>query len=286
MHTDSDTLQRLFSGRQLLVATKHRKEQVIGPALAAALGVRCTVAPGLDTDRFGTFTGERSRRDTALATARSKCLAALATSDCTLAVASEGSFGPHPTMMLVPADDEIVLLIDRRNGLEIAARQVSLDTNFNAAQVASEAELVHFAETAQFPSHALILRASQGDMNGIRKGITSWEDLLHSYRTLSAQHTAVHAETDMRAMHNPTRMRVIEAATGKLIETISSCCPACTTPGFSVVEVKRGLPCSLCGAPTQLAVARVYRCARCEYVREEPVSEAQADPRHCGYCNP
>lgn len=286
MRSGNDTLQRFFGGRQLLIATKHGKERVIGPALETALGVRCTVAPGLDTDRFGTFTGERPRSESALATARSKCLAALASSDCTLAVASEGSFGPHSTMMLVPADDEIVLLIDRRNDLEIAARQVSLDTNFGATQVGSEAELVSFAETAQFPSHAVILRAPQSDADVIRKDITSWDDLLQSYRTLAAQHTAVHAETDMRAMYNPTRMRVIGEAVDKLVQTIGSCCPACATPGFSVVEVKRGLPCRLCGTPTQLAVARVYRCASCAYVREEPAAEMQADPRHCDYCNP
>ena len=81
-----------FRGRTLLIATMHGKEEVIAPLLERELGVRCVTPRGYDTDRFGSFSGEVKRPDTALNTARAKALGALAQEGGTLAVASEGSF--------------------------------------------------------------------------------------------------------------------------------------------------------------------------------------------------
>ena len=67
-----------FRGRLAVLATMHRKEQAIAPVLEEALGLQVEVPPGLDTDRFGTFTREVPRPGTQLATARLKAQAALA----------------------------------------------------------------------------------------------------------------------------------------------------------------------------------------------------------------
>ncbi len=79
----------MFKGRTLLIATKHRKEQVISPILEEALGVKCIVSENIDTDVLGTFTGEVERTNSPLETARMKC-----------ELASEGSFGSHPYLFL------------------------------------------------------------------------------------------------------------------------------------------------------------------------------------------
>ena len=55
-----------------------------------------------------------------------------------LVVASEGSFGPHPSIPLVPADDEFLLFIDKKNDLEIIARELSIETNFNGSEIKNE----------------------------------------------------------------------------------------------------------------------------------------------------
>lgn len=44
-----------FSGRRLLIVTKHQKEEVIAPLLEKALGVSCFVSKDFDTDSLGTF---------------------------------------------------------------------------------------------------------------------------------------------------------------------------------------------------------------------------------------
>jgi hypothetical protein len=86
-----------FAGRRLLIATQHRKEQVMAPCLSEALGVVCEVADQLDTDQLGTFSGEKPRLDDPISTLRKKCELALKQQpEFDLVVASEGSFGPHP----------------------------------------------------------------------------------------------------------------------------------------------------------------------------------------------
>ena len=131
----------MFKGRKLVIATKHEKEKVIAPILEKELGVKCFVTPDLDTDLLGTFTGEVGRKDDPIITARKKCLIAMELSNCDLSVASEGSFGQHPYLPFVPADDEFLLFIDKKNNVEIIARELSTETNFNGKQINTEEEL-------------------------------------------------------------------------------------------------------------------------------------------------
>ncbi|CAN5510883.1 hypothetical protein BH10BAC4_BH10BAC4_23470 [soil metagenome] len=105
----------MFKGRNLIIATKHQKEKVIAPIVQKYLGVNCIVAENFDTDIFGTFTGEVERADDPIITARKKCLRAMELTGADLAIASEGSFGAHPNFFFVPADDEIILLMDQKN---------------------------------------------------------------------------------------------------------------------------------------------------------------------------
>jgi len=278
----------IFRGRVLLIATRHGKEGVLAPILEPGLGVVCQAVPELDTDRLGTFTGEVERVLSPLDAAREKCRLAMELTGHDLAIASEGSFGPHPSLPFLPADEEFLLLMDRRNALEIAVRECSLHTNFSSAQVCSVEELMAFARGVSFPSHALILRGGPTDPSGTMKGVDRMEDLVEGFQSLLARHGSVQVETDMRAMCNPTRMGVIEEAGRKLLERCLSICPTCARPGFWVREVRTGLPCAQCGAPTRGVIARVLRCDGCGHTREDayPDGIMVSDPGRCDVCNP
>ena len=278
----------MFKGRTLVIATKHAKEEVIAPILEEALGVLCVTTEDLDTDLLGTFTGEVERTLDPIETAREKCNRAMDAMGCDLAIASEGSFGPHPAVFFVAGDDEILVLVDRANELEIVAREVSTATNFSAEDVDTEEDLLAFAEKAQFPSHALILRKSAKSSQGIYKGITDRESLLDTFRGLQRRYGGAYVETDMRAMHNPSRMKVIADATHRLVELLKSECPQCGTPGFTVTDVIRGLPCELCALPTKAPQAHVSTCAKCGYSAQEdyPNGKRTENPMYCEFCNP
>lgn len=278
----------MFQNRKLLIATKHQKESVIAPILEKELGVKCFTDEAFDTDTLGTFTGEVERELDPISTAREKCLRAMKLNNSDLGIASEGSFGSHPSMFFISADDEFLIFIDTLNNIEIIVRELSTSTNFNGKQIQSQKELIAFANDIGFPEHGLILRKSKDENTEIHKGITDIENLKKSFGQLYAKYNSVYAETDMRAMYNPTRMSVIEKATQKLVQKIKSTCPQCQMPGFGITDAKKGLKCSLCGSPTNSTLSYIYVCQHCQFTKEEmyPIKQTTEDPMYCDYCNP
>jgi hypothetical protein len=278
----------MFQNRKLVIATKHQKESVIAPIIEKELGVICFINEDFDTDTLGTFTGEIERKLDPISTVREKCIKAMDLSNCDMGVASEGSFGPHPSLFFVSADDEFLIFIDRKNNLEIIVRELSISTNFNGKQIQNKKELIEFSNLVHFPTHALILRKSKEETIDIHKGIADIKTLKKAFNDLSSKHNTVYAETDMRAMYNPTRMSVIENASEKLVQKIKSTCPQCQTPGFGIADAKKGLECSLCGSPTNSTLSYIYMCQHCQFKKEAmyPHKKTTEDPAYCDYCNP
>lgn len=278
----------MFQNRKVLIATKHSKEKVIAPIIEKKLGVICFTSSSLDTDILGTFSGEVLRKSDALTTLREKCNLGHYVTKSNLVVASEGSFGQHPTIFFATANEELLMLKDYENDIEIIAREISMETNFNAKFINSKEELFEFAAQVNFPSHAIILKPDEKNFEKIYKGITTEEVLLEKYYELKHAFNRVYAETDMRAMFNPTRMNVIEKATLKLIEKAKSLCPKCSLPGFDVVSIKSGLPCKTCLFPTRSTLSHKYQCKKCNYEEEKlyPRGLQYEDPTYCDICNP
>ncbi|BAY38344.1 hypothetical protein NIES2111_26910 [Nostoc sp. NIES-2111] len=284
--------QQLFSDRLAVLATMHQKEKVIAPLLEKELGVKTLVPQNFNTDIFGTFTREVKRPGTQIEAARIKAQKALELTGKNLAIASEGSFAPHPLVPYISSNREIVILIDKINNLEIIGEEFSTDTNFNHQVIKNLDEAFIFAQKIGFPEHGLVVwfKSSGTICNEIIKGIIKEIDLIEAV-TFALQNSAdgkVNIETDMRAMYNPTRMKNIEKATHSLLKKISSCCPQCNTPGFEITERITGLPCELCQMPTNLTLTVIYKCKKCDFRQEKlfPNGQEFADPAQCMYCNP
>jgi hypothetical protein len=278
----------MFKNRELVIATKHHKEKVIAPLLEKELGVKCIVVKNFDTDQFGTFTGEIARAEDAITTARKKCIAAMEHNHCSLGIASEGSFGPHPSIPFLNADDELLVFIDKENDLEICVRELSTKSNFSGEEIKTENELIRFAENTKFPSHGLIIRKTKDDYSDIKKGITNLQELKKHFQSFMNLYGIVYLETDMRAMYNPTRMIVIEDGTKKLIEKIKSCCPVCNTPGYAIDKIVQGLKCEYCHSPTRSTLAHLYMCIKCSFSEEKkyPHQKLFEEQLYCDVCNP
>jgi len=276
-----------FFGRKLVIATKHEKEKVIAPLAASKLGVLPCVPLNFDTDKFGTFSGEIKRKKDPISIARKKCEKAMKLTNCDLAIASEGSFGRHPQLVFIPGNEEIVVLIDKKNKLEIIGKTKSTETNFDGKACTNWDELKIFAEKVFFPTHALIIRNTKDSTKRIIKGIQTWDDLKAEFEFMVKKYGQVFAETDMRALYNPSRMKVIVEATEKMIERALSVCEKCQAPGFGVVDVISGLPCDWCGAPTQSIKSFIKGCKKCGYSFEEPNPEkSRENAMYCEFCNP
>lgn len=277
----------LFEGRTVSFATMHEKEKLVAPILHAEFGLKTIVPDSFDTDQFGTFTGEVDRQTDPLSTVRKKCLAGMKACKTDIGIASEGSFGPHPIFFFSPCNEEFVILIDKKNKLELVVKELSTATNFNKRIVHSWQELSHFAKDVGFPSHAIILSKSIQPFQGV-KGIQTWDKLESAFNSLSAKGEIVTAETDMRAHLNPSRAKVILQVFEKLIEAMHTNCPQCNAVGFIQKKAIPGLPCSLCLQPTQVTLAYQTSCKHCDYIRLEDVPNGMRfiDPTYCNNCNP
>lgn len=281
----------IYNNRVAILATMHNKEKVISPLLKEHLEINVIVPQGLNTDVFGTFTREIKRPDTQIITARLKAKKALEMYDEEIAIASEGSFAPHPLIPYIYANREIIIFLDQENGLEIIGEVFSMETNFNHQTISSLEEAEEFAQKVGFPEHGLVIsfdNISTGKTEFI-KGITSKENLINSVETaIKNTNGKFHIETDMRAMYNPTRMKNIAFATQDLINKINSLCPQCNTPGFMINQKIPGLPCELCHQPTSLIKAVIFQCQKCNFTQQQlfPNNQEFADPSLCEYCNP
>ena len=115
-----------YHGITLHFATKHGKEKTLAP-LFHSLGMKCEAVP-VDTDEFGTFSGEVERKGTVRETLRKKIGAALKCApNERLFLANEGSFGPHPFLGFLQTDLESLLFWDQELGIEIYAEFLCLN---------------------------------------------------------------------------------------------------------------------------------------------------------------
>lgn len=289
IHESNNSQNKIYQNRKMVLLTKHKKEEVIKAILEQKTGCQLIVVDDFDTDTFGTFSRDIKRPDSQLGTAMLKIQKGMELTGTDLGIASEGSFGSHPYIPM-PWNTELVVLYDKKEDFQIYGVHESGDTNLNHMQTSDYHGVLKFAEEIGFPQHYLIMRPDNEESGGIIKGINNYQWLEEAFQLcLSKSDTGqVFIETDMRAHANPTRMENIKKATEDLVKKLLQTCPKCDAPGFIVSDKVRGLPCELCGLPTDLVLKNIKKCYRCNHIEEEeyPNGEAQASPQYCNFCNP
>lgn len=279
-----------FAGRRAVLATMHGKERAIAPAFQDILGIDIEVPGDLDTDQLGTFSGEIERPGSMDEVLVAKARLGLKMSGLDLAIASEGSFGPHPQMPFIPVGVEKIVLIDTNNGLVAIDQSVDLSPSYMSWETRRLSDIADKVRAAGFPNQAMIVRPNAGPADRVHKGLQTLENLeaaIVQAALVSNDGLAI-VQTDMRAHYNPKRMMSIESLARKFADRLSRTCPICAAPGWGVKRTEQGLPCSWCGAPTQWVVHEVLGCYACDSERLMARSDglAEADPAHCQYCNP
>jgi len=240
-----------------------------------------------DTDQLGTFTGEIPRPLKPYETCILKAKTAAYVSGHSFSVASEGSFGPHPSNPFIPSGHEVMVFVDLENGWVISDHLVTEKTNYRTLFVSRETNLDAFLASALFPTHALTLQ-TEDRSQVIAKGIQSHEQLTSLMHTGFKKNDQLFLSTDMRAMMNPTRMESIGELAVKLATRITRICPDCHVPGFGFKSVSGSLPCGECGQSTKLYQFENWGCIQCDYLEENPRKDRleEAEPMYCDYCNP
>lgn len=276
-----------YSGKTILLATQHKKEEAIAPVFKEHLQCNVWVPNDFDTDQFGTFSGEIARTGNQYEAMIFKAKQAAEKYQYDYVVSSEGSFGPHPTLYFVPGAIEMLAFLDIKNDITIVETLVTQETNFAHCDITAMEEPSEFLKSIDFPSHGVIVRDLISKQI-IAKGIQQREVLQQVIQQGFQNTKQIRIETDMRAHMNPTRMKIISSLANKLVKRIATCCPSCNTAGFGKISLSGNLCCEACGTLTELYKEKVLNCVKCEFksylAREDGL--LQASQKYCPYCNP
>jgi hypothetical protein len=277
-----------YAGLKASLLTQHGKESVICPQLFDSNGLEVVHVSSYDTDNLGTFTRDIPRYGSQIDAARKKARVGMELSGLLLGIASEGAFDNDPYTGMFSWNYELVILIDDIRKIEIVGFFGGLAQSASR-QVSSWDEVDAFLSVAKFTTHQLVIRPDDEHHPESRKGVKDLETLKKTFdwaKRISKKGN-VFIENDLRAHTNPTRMANILKATQDLSRKMNSLCPDCESPGFWVTERKKGLPCSSCEAPTNLPIAYIWSCVKCDSRKEVMIpNQAKADPLKCNVCNP
>jgi hypothetical protein len=271
----------------IALATKHGKLAQIAPAFAALDQWELQVAE-IDTDTFGTFSGDIPRtlspRDAAIAKARAG--AQFLGSDYGLA--SEGTIGPHPQIPWTTADHELLALVCVSKDLVIVESFLSTDIRAHKQDITTETDLNAVVTLLDLPEHAANIHYSLDGQNFCLKGIRDPGEFTTELTQLLGHKVGnLRVESDFRAMSSPTRQANIRACADKLVERMQSRCPGCDEMGWGPVGYEFGVPCSGC----QRIVVSVphsdkWGCVSCDYSELVTRGLSFVEPARCDFCNP
>jgi hypothetical protein len=279
-------LNMRYHNLKILLASQHQKEVAIAPPFEKILNANMFVVD-FDTDKFGTFTGEVPRLNAPLETCILKAKTCAHETNYPYAIASEGSFGPHPHIPFLPFSHEIMVFVDLEKGWGIHETMSTKNTNYANMEIKDGQDIDSFLKKVQFPKHKLCLQ-TQKTMSVIRKGINSKACLLEAMQEGFKLDKTLLVSTDMRAMMNPTRMQNIGILAEKLAHRLAQLCPHCQSPGFGQTGIDGALICAGCLMPSRFHSQEIFSCVECSYIEKKPRSDGRIhiDPQFCNFCNP
>jgi hypothetical protein len=277
----------MYSGKVAVLTSKHQKLHLIAPAFAEHLGLQ-VLETALDTDQFGTFSGEVPRTGTPLETAIAKARLGMRASGSQLGLASEGSIGPDPLVPFAVSNVELMVFVDDERGIVVYEPYRSFEITHATTTSSTGDDLADYLEKVGFPEQKLIVKSSSGT-SSIEKGIGDLSALQAAVKNAAANSSdgLAQIECDYRAMHSPSRRANIAKAAELLAIRLTQICSKCESPGFGKVIYERGLSCEVCGEFDSDAIAAELKaCVSCEHTElGELVALSLAAPK-CQSCNP
>jgi hypothetical protein len=275
-----------YRGAKVVLPTLHGKGALAQDPFKKLLGMDIQELQ-IDTDQFGTFSGDVERTLSPKESAIAKAKLGLAHSDYQYALASEGTIGADPTIPFINSDIEFVVFLDSINDLVISHTYRSFDITAYSHEYIEGEELEDFLTKVDFPTHQLIVKSLDSGITALAKGIANKSDLTSVLLQATKDgHKKIVIESDLRAHASPSRAKNIRQAFTELAIRISSLCPECESPGWGITSSVRGLPCTDCGEESDAIKAHIYSCISCTHKAEGDPIATSIDPSRCSWCNP
>ena len=262
-----------YAGKVVGLATIHAKERAIAAPFRRLLGAKVEVAPGVDTDSLGTFSGEIPRPASQVEVTDMKARMTFEAMDVECSIASEGSYGPIFKTPLKPAGVEILTFVDRKRGTRITETLSTHRTNWRMLyfREGEDERVRREMKALGFPEYG-VFAMQNDDWLTVVKNLATMDEVVAAVNRLAAASADGQCLVipDMRAHRNLLRMKVIRATAYKLARRLAVLCPKCEAPGFGHVHSRRGLPCESCGQPTHWIEHEIDGCSACGHAVARP----------------
>lgn len=276
---------RPYAGSTIAFATMHGKEQLVRHAFYDILGADVVAPIGLDTDQFGTFSGEIPRTLSPRAAAQVKARLGMQLAGTTYGLASEGSFNSGFGFLV--EHHEVLIFIDEIRSLELVEGTIATSPLPPGKAITAVDAALAYATAIGHPEQGLTLRGgAAGEL--IRKDLNTIESLSEATDQM-LRHTpdrSIIISPDYRAHRCPSRAQVIATLAQTMAKRLATPCPICHAPGFGQINIERGLRCSDCGQPTRMIAADILGCGRCPHTARAPRTNQVISPQWCDVCNP
>jgi len=195
----------------------------VAPSFADELGAHVVAPAGIDTDQFGTFTGEVTRTLAPLAAATAKARLAIQVTGVPYGLASEASYDTWFGMLAM--HEEILMFVDDILGIQAVEGINTLGAPGPPRPVDVADKAVGAAKSFGFPRQGAAVKASVDDRVPVfGKGITDTGTLVEvvGAALAAADDNRAWVEPDLRAHHNPSRRDVLIALARRLARRVAT----------------------------------------------------------------
>jgi hypothetical protein len=272
---------------KVAVATKHGKLSQIAPAFDGLKEWQLELAP-IDTDEFGTFSGEVERTLSPRETVIEKAKAGARSLGLDYGIASEGTIGAHPHLPFINSDYELMAFVCLSEDVAVVESYLSADINAYTQDVSHSSDLEEIFRSLDLPNHAANIVVETKLGRQVLKGFTDMHEVQKIIEQYLADDTkSVRVESDFRAMNSPSRQANIAICAQRLALRVGANCPECSHFGWGRVGYEYGLPCVSCGLMNEsVANAEKLGCPSCDFVELNEFAQEAIDPSRCEFCNP
>lgn len=289
--------------KHIVIATMHGKETLIWPVLQSQRDCSISVPESFNTDRFGTFSGERVRTDTQQKTAALKAKKACDITGASMAIWSEWAFFSDWPMWLATCNLECLVLVDTDHDLEITAwaRNYQVKSHRLQSSQWEEVEAYLLDPHTDFPNHWILIRPESYNRRHYlftstwyraKRYLTKWiqtlDDAKHWFELAQVASSTwrVLIEYDFRSQYHPTRQETISQAAHELVQRIQSSCPSCSSPWRWTSWYLGQAACLSCHAPTNYPTHEVWSCPSCLRAEAREIAIDNELIEKCVYCHP
>lgn len=273
-----------YADATIVFATMHGKAALAAPAFSLQHRAKVVAPPTIDTDQFGTFTGDIERTRVPIDTAMAKIRLGLELTGVQYGLASEATYSS--TLGVIAHHHELLVFYDSEREMVVRESEHTTFSAVSGATISHPDQAKNVAARLGFPAISLVVISATPSGIHARKGIATEDALEAAVAELLQISTTVRIEPDYRAHLNPQRQVVIRSLAERMAARLTVRCTECQAPGWGQTGVESGLPCRACGSPTPSIKAKIFGCSACQHCVIHATEPASEDPALCFQCNP